>query len=213
MQLFRHLLGQVVRLAPVFIGVVELPGVVVECRGFLARDYEPRRLVPRHRGPALVVDAAVAEHLEVLCLMLLGRLGIVERVRHADAFDRMLLDSVDEGRLGQAGHFKDGWRNVDHVMELGADFALPLDSLGPVHDRSVARAAPMRGDLLGPLVRSIHGVRPAHGIVVVRFRPAELVQPRHQELGRLQCGRAVEIDHLVVCAIAACPQRTRHCRR
>ncbi len=86
-------------------------------------------------------------------------------------------------------------------MELGADFALSLDSLGPVHDRSVARAAPMRGDLLGPLVRRIHGVRPAHGVVVVRFRAAQLVQPRHQELGRLQCGRAVEIDHLVVCAL------------
>ena len=78
--------------------------------------------MPCDRGPALVVDAAVAEHLEVLCLVPLGRLGVVERVRHADAFDRMLLDSVDEERLGQAGHFKDGRRDVDHVMELACGF-------------------------------------------------------------------------------------------
>ena len=55
----------------------------------------------RDRRPALVVDAAVAEHLEVLRLVPLGRLGVVERVRHADAFDRPLLDAVDEERLGQ----------------------------------------------------------------------------------------------------------------
>ena len=98
-QLLRHLLGQVVRLAPVLAGVVELPDVVVEGRGFLA-DEQPRRLVPRHRGPALVVDAAVAEHLEVLRLVPLGRLGVVEGVQHADAFDRVLLHAVHRKRLG-----------------------------------------------------------------------------------------------------------------
>ena len=86
-------------------------------------------------------------------------------------------------------------------MELAADFAFSLDSLGPVHDGPVARAAQVRGDLLGPLVGRIHGVRPAHGIVVVGFRTAQLVQPRHQELGGLQRGRAIEIDHLVVGAV------------
>ena len=106
-QLFRHLLGQVVRLAPVLVGVVELPDVVVEGRGLLA-DQEPRRLVPRHRGPALVVDAAVAEHLEVLRLVPLGRLGVVERVQHADAFDRVLLHAVDRERL-RAGRPLRGW--------------------------------------------------------------------------------------------------------
>ena len=49
------------------LGVVELPDVVVE-RGQLAAHH-PRRAVPGDRGPALVVDAAVAEHLEVLGLV------------------------------------------------------------------------------------------------------------------------------------------------
>ena len=75
-QLFRHLLSQVVRLARVFTGVIEFPVVVVEFRDFLAPE-EPGRTVSRNRGPALVVDPAVAEHLEVLCLVPLGCLGVV----------------------------------------------------------------------------------------------------------------------------------------
>src|ERR1700761_8813457 len=128
MQLVGHLLGQVVCLAPVFVGVVELPSVVVECRRFLTLEY-PRRLVPRYCGPALMVDTAIAEHLEVLRLMLLGGLGVVERVTHADAFDRVLLHSVDEGRLGHTCHFQDCWRDVDDVMKLSAELARALDSL------------------------------------------------------------------------------------
>ena len=65
-----------------------------------------------------MVDAAVAHHLEVLGLVPLGRLSVVERVRHADAFDRALLDAVDEDRLGQARHLQNGRRDVDHMMEL-----------------------------------------------------------------------------------------------
>src|SRR5580698_8272986 len=115
MQLLRHLLGQIVRLTPVFVGVVELPNVVVERRGYLAYK-NPWRFMSCDRGPALVVNTAVAEHLEVLRLVLLCSLCVVERISHADALDGMLLDAIDEDRLGQAGHLKDGWRNVDQVV-------------------------------------------------------------------------------------------------
>ena len=86
-QLLRILLRQILRLGPVGGGVVQLPDVVVEGRQ-LDVPGQPRRAVPGDGRPALVVDAAVACHLEVLCLAPLGRFGIVERVRHADAFDR-----------------------------------------------------------------------------------------------------------------------------
>ena len=66
-------------------------------------------------------------------------------------------------------------RHVDDVGELGADLALRLDAGGPVHDGAVARAAPVRGDLLGPLVGRVHRVRPADRVVVVGRRRAELV--------------------------------------
>jgi hypothetical protein len=55
--------------------------------------------VLRHRGPAFVVDAAVSEHLEVLRLMPLRGVGVVERVEHAHALDRLLLHAVHRDRL------------------------------------------------------------------------------------------------------------------
>ena len=61
-QFLRVVGGQIVGLGPV-VGAVEFPDVVVERR---RRVGLPRRAVLGHRRPALVVDAAVAHHLEVL---------------------------------------------------------------------------------------------------------------------------------------------------
>ena len=82
--------GEVARLAEVAGGaVVELPDVVVE-GPHVRVDDQPRRLVLGDRAPALVVDAAVAEHLEVLEVVALRRVGVVEGVEHARALDRGL---------------------------------------------------------------------------------------------------------------------------
>ena len=86
--------GEVVRLRPV-VRAVELPDVVVE-RRHLGRH--PGNAVPGDSGPALVVDAAVAEHLEVLRRVAIVRVGVVERVRHRDALERPLLHAVDAQR-------------------------------------------------------------------------------------------------------------------
>ena len=91
------LVGEVMRLRPV-VGAVELPDVVVERRHL---GGHPRDAVPRHRSPPLVVDAAVAEHLEVLGRAAFGRIRVVERVGHRDAVERHLLDAVD-GRRARA---------------------------------------------------------------------------------------------------------------
>ena len=45
-----------------------------------------------------------------------------------------------------------------------------LDAVRPVHDGAVAGAAPVRGDLLGPLERGVHRPRPADRVVVVGVR-------------------------------------------
>ena len=74
--------------------------------------------------------------------------------------------------------FEDRRHDVDDVVELGADAALVLDPRGPGDDQAVARAAEVGGDLLGPLERRVHRVRPADRVVVERRRPAELVHAR-----------------------------------
>jgi hypothetical protein len=55
-----------------------------------------------------VVDASVAEHLEVLRLVPLRGLGVIERIEHAAAFDRCLLNAIDDGRVRQTGRFENG---------------------------------------------------------------------------------------------------------
>ena len=200
-ELVGHLRCEVVRLAPVGVGVVELPGVVGERRQ--RQPLDPRRGVPRDGGPALVVDAAVAEHLEVLRHVAFRRVAVVEGVAHAHALVGLLVDAVDRLGLREPRGLEDGGRDVDDVMELVAQLAARLDARGPVHDRAVARPAPVRGDLLGPLVRRVHRVRPADRVVVVGLRRPELVDPLGHELGRLQRAGAVERDQLVEAAVHA----------
>src|SRR5271166_2129587 len=109
------LLGKVLRLGPIRGGVVKLPDIVIE-GGQLDLARLPRRAVPRHSGPAFMIDSAVAGHFEILRLAPLRGLRVVERVQHADAFDWALLHAVDKYWLWQASSFQDGRRNVDHVM-------------------------------------------------------------------------------------------------
>ena len=154
-----------------------------------------------HRRPPLVIDAAIAEHLEILHVVRLGRLRIGEGRRHADAFERRLRDAVDHRRLGKPGDLENGPGHVDHVMELRPDLALALDAVRPVHDRPVARAAPVRRDLLGPLVRRAQRVRPADGVVVVRLGRAEIVDLAQQEFRRLDARHAVQRRHLIEAAV------------
>ena len=77
------------------------------------------------------------------------------------------------------------------------DLALPLDAVGPVHDRAVARSAEVRCHLLGPLVGRVHRMRPAHRVVVVSVRAAEVIDLALEELRRLERAHPVEYRHLV----------------
>ena len=106
--------------------------------------------------------------------------------------------NVGSGRSGDVEHRR---RHVDDVVELVADLALGLDPSRPVDDRPVAGPAPVRGDLLGPLVGRVHRVRPADRVVVVRLGGPEVVDALGHELDRLEPERAVENDQLVEAAV------------
>ena len=103
--------------------------------------------------------------------------------------------------MGQAGDLEDRRGDIDDVAELIARLAASRDPVRPAHDRAVTGAAPVRGDLLGPLVGRVARVRPADRVVVVGLRRAELVQHGHHELRRLQRGHRVEVGHLVEGAV------------
>jgi hypothetical protein len=114
---------------------------------------------------------------------------------------RQLLHPVDAGWLGQPGYLQHRGRHIDHVVELGPELPLGLDPGGPVDDGAVAGPAPVGGDLLGPLIRDVHGMGPADRVVVVGLRGPELVDPCGHELGRLDVGGAVEGEQLVEGAV------------
>ena len=122
--------------------------------------------MPGHCAIALVVDAAIAEHFEILQLVPLRRRRTVEAIEHAGTFDRTLLHAVDDRRLRDAGCFQNRRGDVDHVAELRTNLVLRLDALGPMHERAVACAAPVRSHLLGPLIGRIHRVRPTDSVMV-----------------------------------------------
>ena len=106
----------------------------------------------------------------------------------------MLFTTVGAGRPAASrivGATSITWWNWLRVVPLS------VKAVGPVHDGSVAGAAPVRGNLLGPLIRRAHRVRPSHRVVVVGVRGAEVIDLGQQELGRLDVGHTVQRGHLV----------------
>src|SRR6185436_14910931 len=103
--------------------------------------------------PAVVIDAAVADHLEVLGPAGRRRVGIrlVEGVGHAHAFDRLLLDAIDQLGRPEARRLEDRGHDVDEVVELVANAALVLDAGRPRDRQALPRATEVRRDLLGVL--------------------------------------------------------------
>src|ERR1022692_1115276 len=131
----------------------------------------PRRTHDLGAGdPAVVIDGVVAHHLKVLRVVLRGcvRVGLVEGVHEAGTFDRLLRDAVHHVRRRYAGCFQDGRYDVDHVGELVTDAALVGNVTRPRNRHSLAYAAEMRGNLLGPRERRVERPGPGHRHVGIR---------------------------------------------
>ena len=108
-EFLRHGGGEVVAFGGVVVGVVQLPGVVVEGdSGFVAG----------HGFPAVVPESAMPGHLEVLDLFAGGGPSIGKRVGERGSADRDLLEtSPHSGRLYMYKVINRGGDVVD-VMEL-----------------------------------------------------------------------------------------------
>ena len=189
LQLVRHCRREVVVLRVVLGDVVQLPVVVVDGREDTG-PHQPGRLRRRGRGdPPVVIDGAVADHLEVLGFTLGGSVGVglVPGVRHAHAFDRPLLDAVHLVGLRNAGRLEDRRHDVDHVVELRPDASHVGDVPRPRHDHSLPGPAKVRRDLFGPFERRVERPGPHHGHVgagLVRA-PVPVVQQLqwHRDVG------------------------------
>ncbi len=150
--------------------------------------------------PAVEIDGALAEHLEVLRLTRYFDVGVVKGRREAHPLDLALGDAVDgSGRL----HLEDvehGRHQVDGVRELRSNGVLGLDALGPVDDAQVGCAATRRFAFPATEGR-VGGVRPAPGVMRIGRRIAPLGDVL-QVLGQ-GVGNVVEEQILVEGAVRA----------
>ena len=209
LELVRIFRRDVLRLAEIFVGVVQLPLILGELGQ--GRQRFPRDAVPRHRGPAVMVDPAIAEHFEVLRSVARWRLRIAESVRHADALDRLLLDAVDGLRLRQFCCFQNSRCDIDDVMPLRTDTAGVFNAVGPRDHHAVARPAVVRRHLLGPLEWSVARQRPTHRNMRETVWSADSVE-MFEDI--LRCVRnSVEQRHLIESPCQCHPRRSCRCRR
>src|SRR3954452_18515668 len=191
---------EVMQLGAVDLDVVELPRV----GGEVAPAAERR--VRRDSLPALVPDAARAEHREELGLARAGQRRGVEAVAHAHAVERALDMARDRlGRL-DSEHVQHRRDEVDRVVVLLARLALCVDPRRPRDDARV-RAAAVVLVALPHLERRVERHRPAVGIVVVGLRAAEVVDLGEVlgEVVRDAVGDLVLVDRAVGATLAAGP--------
>ena len=108
-QLRRILGGQIIGFAEIFGHVIEFPYVL---RERWERHHQPRDGVPGAGNPAIVIDAAITKHLEVLSSVRLLGLGIVEGIDHRSSIERSLRPSHSRFWERQTGRFQNRRRNV-----------------------------------------------------------------------------------------------------
>ena len=170
LDLVRHLRREVIELGGVFLDVVKLPLVRADVRRRRGAQHPWLGHRRRRRHPTLVIDGAIAEHLEILRGALARGVGVglVQGVQHAHPFDRALLDAVDDFGLRDAGCFENGRHDVDDVVELTADAALVVDMAGPGYRHALLGTPEMRRHLFHPLERRVH--RPCPGRRKMRER-------------------------------------------
>ena len=165
--------GEVARLRAILIDVEELPWVLVKVALTADRGVQGRGL------PAVLPQAAGAQHRVVLPLLLGRRIGLVEAVAHRHSVERVLLNAAIDLRHLQTGDVQDGRDDVGGVMVLVAHLALGLDALGPVDHQRIAGAAGVLGVALEHRERCGERRRPAGRVVVVGLRAAKGVEVLH----------------------------------
>ena len=105
-------------------------------------------------------------------------LCVIKRVGKTDALQGFLEHAVHHRWRGDPGGFVDRRDDVDDVGELRPETAVIVDPRRPRNQHAVARTAKVRSDLLGPLHRRIHRMRPADRIMVIGPGAAQLVDHR-----------------------------------
>ena len=157
-ELLRIALGQFVRQAEAFRGVVKLPDVFIQR---VTRLAFPRRFMDFTRPPPFVIDGTVAGYLEIPGRAPFFGVGILKQMAHSGPVHRVLRPTIRYRMFGQAVRIPNGRSHVNHVVDLVTLFALGVDTAGPMNHRTYLRAAKVRSDLPCPLEGRVKGHGPS----------------------------------------------------
>src|SRR5436309_8666242 len=146
--------------------------------------------------PAIVIDAAITKHLEILSGVRLLGLRIVEGINHRGPIKRPLRCPIHALGERQARGLQYSRGNIRDMSELGADLSPGFNPRWPMYNYTVRSSAVVRCDLFGPLERSVAGPRPANRIMRKSARVAPIVQMRHIDLGGVN--NSIQCHHLVI---------------
>ena len=122
--------------------------------------------------PTGVVHRPMAEHFEVLDIVVRWRVGVREGIGHRLACNRELLNTAVHRRRLDADDVVNGWRNIGDVMELVANCTAISDPRGPMHHKRNMDPT-FVSVLLVPPKRRISCLRPAPWIVRMRIRATD----------------------------------------
>src|SRR5205809_146585 len=173
--------------------MIELPHIF---RQWWERYDQPGNGMAGAGHPAIVIDAAITKHLEILSGMRLLGLRIVEGINHRGPIKRPLRCPVHALGERQAGGLQYSRGNIRDMSELRADFSLDINPRWPMYNYTVRSSAIVRCDLLGPLEWSVAGPRPTNRIMREGARVAPIVQMRHIDLGGVN--NSIQCHHLVI---------------
>src|SRR5215470_1317202 len=128
-------LREVDHLRPVFLGMKELPLIVLKI------PPAGKWSVNRNCFPALVPNAALAQHFVILCFLSGRGFGVIKAVLHRNARKRNLLVAVHSLWHFNTAALVDRRNDIGAMVILIADLSFGLESLGPMDHHRISRAA------------------------------------------------------------------------
>src|SRR6266496_893388 len=193
LEFLRVFCREIVRFTEIFVHIIQFPYIIFQ---WWILCCQPGDGMACASYPAIMVNGTVTKHLKVLGRMPVFGFGIVKSVNHRRPIERKLFGAIHHLWKRQADCFQYSRCNIYHVTELRADLTFSFDSFGPMHYHTVPGAAPMGSNLLGPLKRSIEGMRPSNGIVRESIWTSPVIQVIHHL--RSIPNDAIQSHHLIV---------------
>ena len=138
LQLGRILRRHIVSFAEVFSDVVKFPYVL---RERWERHHQPRNGVPCASYPAIVIDAPISKHFEILSGMRLLGFGIIKGINHRCSIERFLRRPVHALWKRQPGCLQDSRCDVRDMGKLRTELSFCFNARRPMDNYTVGGSA------------------------------------------------------------------------